>query len=245
MSTLLCKIQFYIHVLQKVIMQPKEESVDVVPCCSSEELIESATNDSIVIENKLVEKLKKISNIEDTDTIPIPVATLTDNTLNQLTLQEMELLNTIPAITIATVLTNESIKSLKTYAKKKDTTLENVIELAILDYDLSQRQKSFNSILFRNKPLKEQRIQVLMNFRKIIDLIENRPEITKSDLEVIIVKALPKISDQRSRVGYLLTLQNYSMNVNALKSSQILNLQGFREEIDELLSKYHGFKVGF
>lgn len=245
MSTFLCQIQFYIYVLQKVIMQRKEETIDVVPCCSSEELIESATNDSLVIETKLVEKLKKISNIEDTDTIPIPIATMTDNILNQLTLQEMELLNTIPAITIETVLTNESIKSIKAHAKKKDTTLENIIELAILDYDLSQRQKSFNSILFRNKPLKEQRIQVLMNFRKIIDLIENKPEITKSDLEVIIVKALPKISDQRSRVGYLLTLQNYSINVNGLKSSQILNLQGFREEIDELLSKYHGFKVGF
>lgn len=245
MSILLCQIQFYIHVLQKVIMQRKEETIDVVPCCSSEELIESATNDSLVIETKLVEKLKKISNIEDTDTIPIPIATMTDNTLNQLTIEEMELLNTIPTITITTALTNESIKSLKTHAKKKDTTLENVLELAILDYDLSQRQKSFNSILFRNKPLKEQRIQVLMNFRKIIDLIENKPEITKSDLEVIIVKALPMISDQRSRVGYLLTLQNYSINVNGLKSSQILNLQGFREEIDELLSKYHGFKVGF
>ena len=61
----------------------------------------------------------------------------------------------------------------------------------------------------------------------------------------VIVIALPDVNEKRARQEYLKTLQNYSMRVNGAKQVEILNLVGFTHEIDQIMTKYHGFKVGF
>ena len=206
-------------------------------------LKEEAIKDTETLEIKALAKLRSI--VDTTPVATVNIDSLHNDVLNQLSLEEMEIIDQMPAYTVQATLSNDIVRKARTLSKATDTTLNDIIESSIDEYNYNKTQASFNNLTFRSKTLPKCRYNVIMNFRRIADMLKDKPNVESFEALKVIVIALPDVNEKRARQEYLKTLQNYSMRVNGAKQVEILNLVGFSHEIDQIMSKYHGFKVGF
>ena len=208
--------------------------------------IQSATQESDIIEKRLFEKISQAyTPTSAINTATVELEALGSNTLNTLSIEDLELLDTIPIINVKTELSNDIINSLRTLANVTNTTMREQLENAVDNYTIDKKTIEFGNLKFRNKSLKKCRSNVILNIRKIIDKIGNRPQVETIEVEKAIVVAIPDITDKRARTEYLKLFQDYSRYVMGTKQVEFLNLTGFTHEIDGILTELHRFKVGF
>lgn len=207
--------------------------------------IDTAIEETNTLQDNLINKIKKLAKDTSIDTNIIPIESLTEEVINQLSIDDMEIIEDIPLITIKATIANETRRKLTKLARTNETTLTDIIERSVENYDIEQTSANFETITFRSKTLPNCRYNVILNFRKICDLIGDSPEISDKQALEFIVKALPTVNETRARKQYLKTLQEYSIRVNGTRTVFVLNLVNFRHEIDRLMTKIHGFKVGF
>ena len=207
--------------------------------------IDNATKESEIIERKLFEKISQAyTPTTATNTTTVELEALDNNTLNTLSMEDLDLLNTIPIITVKTELSIDIINSLRTLANATNTTMREQLENSVDNYTIDKRTIEFGNLKFRNKTLKKCRSNVILNIRKIIDKIGDKPQVETVEVEKAIVIAIPDITDKRARTEYLKTFQDYSRYVMGTKQVEFLNLVGFTHEIDSILTELHRFKVG-